>query len=65
MNEYYTAKQAAAVLGLKYHTLLARAHAGRYSFVKIGWAILFPKNKIDEEAVGNAATSKIVERSAR
>lgn len=50
VQEYYTAKEAASILGLKYHTLLARAKRGRYPFIKIGWAMLFPKWEVDKHA---------------
>jgi len=48
--EYYTAQEAADILGLNYATFLARAHAGKYPFQKFGWAILFPKKEIDKHA---------------
>ena len=48
MSEFYTAKEASTLLGLEYATFLARAHAGKYKFIKIGWAIVFPKKEIDK-----------------
>lgn len=63
MSEYYTAREAAAVLQLKYHTFLARAHAGKYEFEKVGWAILFLKSSIDK-AAKNDPSSEAVEKTA-
>lgn len=52
MEEYYTAQQAAEVLGLKYHTLLARSRRNpdQYPHVRVGWAILFTREGIDRHA---------------
>ena len=48
MEEYYTAREAAEMLGLKYHTFMARVRKGQYNRVKAGWAVLFPKRDIDK-----------------
>jgi len=50
VTEYYSAKEAAEILGLKYPTLLSRARKGRITAVKVGWSVLFPKKEIDEYA---------------
>ena len=65
-DNFYTAREAAELLGLKYHTLLARAHKkpGKYPHEKIGWAMVFHKEAIDK-AVKNATTRKAVAGAAR
>lgn len=50
MHHYITATQAAKVLGLRYHTLMARVRRGRYSPVKVGVQFLFKKSDIEKEA---------------
>ena len=50
MEEYYTAKEAAEKLGLRYHTFLARVHRGLYTNHRIGWMLLFNKKEIDGHA---------------
>lgn len=65
MGEYYSAKEAAAVLQLKYTTLLSRARRGEYRFVKIGWAILFPKKHIDEKAAKDGSANENMETATR
>ncbi len=67
-EQFYTAKEAAALLGLKYHTLLARAHKSptKYPHEKIGWALVFHKNEIDKRAAkANASASKTMAGTTR
>lgn len=46
-SEYITAKQAAEILGLKYHTLLARVRSGSIKAERIGWAVVFKPEEIE------------------
>ena len=39
-DEYISAREAASLMGLKYHTLLSRVRRGKIAAKKIGWAIL-------------------------
>lgn len=64
MGHWYTAKEAAALLNLNYHTLLARARRGKYDAEKFGWSVMFPKSTIDK-AAKNASSSQAVEKTAR
>lgn len=59
MDQYYTAREAACVLGLKYHTFLLHVRKGIYtSDNKAGELVmLFSKNKIDEKAAANASNT--------
>jgi len=58
VSEYYTAKEAADVLGLKYTTLIARAKSGKLPWIGKKHARLFPKEEIhkyaDDRSVGEA-----------
>ncbi len=47
MEKYYTAKEAAAVLGLNYHTFMWRVRNGQYYFEDLGNAKVFLKKYID------------------
>lgn len=47
MDEYLTAKEAAAALGLKYSTLLARIRKKKIRAVKKGWSLFIHKDEIE------------------
>lgn len=52
MNQYYTAAQAAEILGLKYPTFMARVKKGQYTYSRVGgWTIVFDKDYIDQIAI--------------
>ena len=63
LSDYYTAKEAASIVGLKYHTFIYQAHHGRYKYIRWGRIVLFPKNEIDK-AAKNATSSQDMESSA-
>ena len=50
-KKYYTAQEAAEVLGLKYHTFVARVHRGVYAYETWGRTMIFRKRYIDSIAV--------------
>ena len=58
-REFYTTKEAAALLGVPYFTLVRRAQRGSIEAHKIGWIWVFPK-----EVVDRATNSETVEGSA-
>lgn len=58
MSEYYSAREAAAVLKLRYHTFMYRAHKGWYKFEKVDRTMLFSREDINEKAGINASASK-------
>lgn len=58
MFSHYTATEAAEVLGLEYHTFLARVRRGKYPFDRFGMALLFDKSTIDKAAKEEGATFK-------
>lgn len=64
MPEYYTAKEAAAVLGIKYTTLVSQVHAGRYKSRKFKSLLLLNKKEIDK-AAKDAASSKTMDETTR
>lgn len=55
----YTAKQAAAILGLKYTTFMARANAGVYKIERYGWSVMFNKQEIDKAAEHDNASEDL------
>lgn len=69
MGEYYSAKEAAKVLQLNYHTLLARVrdNPGKYKYkvMRVGWEVLFLKSDIDARAARNDTASETMEAAAR
>jgi hypothetical protein len=66
MDKYYTAREAAAVLGLNYHTFLARVRRGQYTGEWAGNQILFLKSSIDLKATTSNATDQLrMEETAR
>lgn len=46
MDEFLTAKEAAAELGLKYHTFMSRCRRGRIPIVRRGWAVFIRKEDV-------------------
>lgn len=57
MNQYYTATEAAAILGLKYSTFMARVKRGWYTFDRVGnWTTVFDKDYIDRLAAEGKQT---------
>lgn len=48
MEQYYTAREAAARLGLKYHTFLLHVRGGKYTYVWFGRSMAFEKQYIDQ-----------------
>ena len=48
-DKYYTAAEAAAILGLEYHTFMARVRNGRYTFEWWGKSKVFDKEAIDDQ----------------
>jgi hypothetical protein len=55
-DKYYTATEAARVLGLEYHTFMARVRNGRYTFEWWGKSKVFEKQSIDNsKRDGNAS----------
>lgn len=52
-DQYYTAHEAAEVLGLKYHTFLSRVRKGHYEGQRFGWVYMFLKTEIDEHVINN------------
>ena len=54
-EDYYTASQAAELLKLNYHTLLARARRGEIPSEKFGWSVMFKKETIDAITVEGSA----------
>lgn len=69
MGEYYSAKEAAKVLQLNYHTLLARVRGNpdkyKYKVMRVGWEVLFLKSDIDARAAKDDITSEAMEEAAR
>lgn len=55
---YYTAKEAADILNMNYHTLLSRARKGTFPCERIGWAVLFRKDDIDAAARDMAKSAR-------
>jgi len=52
MDQYYTAAQAAEILGLKYATFMARVKKGHYTYSRVGgWTTVFDKAYIDQIAI--------------
>lgn len=47
MDEYLTAKEAAAELGLKYHTFMSRCRRNRIPCVRKGWAVFVKKSDVE------------------
>lgn len=60
LDDYYTPKEAAKILGLKYPTLMARIRKGKILHQRIGWSVLIPKSEVDFRDTPNP-----VERSTR
>lgn len=52
--QFYSAQEAAERLGIAYPTFLARSRKGKYNRVKVGWAVLFHKEEIDQHASNEA-----------
>jgi hypothetical protein len=50
MKDYYIAQDAAKVLGLEYHTFMARVRKGLYPYEKPGRDMFFLKTIIDKAA---------------
>lgn len=69
MGEYYSAKEAAEVLQLNYHTLLARVRGNpdkhKYKVMRVGWEVLFLKSDIDARAARDDTASETMEAAAR
>lgn len=49
MEKYCTANEAAALLGLKYHTFLSRVRKGEYTREYFGKCLLFDRELILKE----------------
>ncbi len=62
MDQYYTAAEAARILGLNYHTFMYRVRKGRYDHDRVGWSKVFDKNYIDGIA-GNASGNTNLEET--
>lgn len=58
--EYYTPRQAAKLLGVTYHAFMARLRRGKYSHIKLGWAVFVPKEEIDPHAETLEETERAV-----
>ena len=67
MDQYYTAAEAAAILGLEYHTFMARARRGVYLHEHFGRAKVFHKQYIEQLKMGgtNAPNTFAMEEAAR
>lgn len=46
MQNYYTAKDAAATIGIEYSTLLARIRKGKIKAEKFGWAVMVSATEV-------------------
>lgn len=65
MENYYTAAEAAKILGLEYKTFLARVRNGQYPFERFGHMKVFLKTNIDNKAQCHAPNSQALETAAR
>lgn len=65
MENYYTAAEAAKILGLEYHTFLARVRKGAYPYELLGNKKAFPKSVILNKAQCHAPNSQALETAAR
>lgn len=64
-DEYISAREAAALMGLKYHTLLSRIRRGKIEAKRIGWAVLIRREDATTGALKNEHRYKAVAEAAR
>lgn len=48
LDDYIPAREAAQILGLKYHTLMSRVRRGKLPAVRKGWAVLIKRQDLGE-----------------
>jgi excisionase family DNA binding protein len=53
MEDYFTPKEAAEALGIRYPTLIARIRAGKIKAIKKGWALFIHKSEIEKAKHAN------------